>query len=522
MRDLGDFQTPPALVAAVLEQLGPIGTRWTRMLEPTCGRGHFLAGALAGPSPPRQVIGIEIQEAHAHEARAAARGCGQVIRASLFDVDLRRDLKWTVEGPLLVIGNPPWITNAELGLLGSTNLPRKHNLGGAVGLEARTGASNFDIAEAVWLKLMAELADERPTIALLCKTAVARKVLAQARQRGLPVADASIYRIDAARWFGAAVDGCLLRIRLEPGEPDRTVPIYDNLGQSAPVRSLTFTDRGPVADADRYATCAFADGQSPVTWRQGVKHDASDVMELTREGESGPWRNRCGEAVEVEPDYVYPLLKGADLVRVHEPPSPRAVIVTQRSLSEDTRTLRTEAPRLWAYLNQHDARFDRRKSSIYRRRSRFSMFGVGPYSFAPYKVMVSGLHKAPVFRVYGPVEGRPQLCDDTCYFLPFVTAPAAALALALLDQPLARHFVASLLFPDAKRPVTKRLLQRIDLQVVLDRADRRALLARADAELIRLGEPPAPWPHELTPLLTEYEVGCPPDPSRYAHGVRTG
>ncbi|MDR3635721.1 MAG: class I SAM-dependent methyltransferase [Isosphaeraceae bacterium] len=505
MRDLGDFQTPPALVAAVLDQLGLIGTRWTRVLEPTCGRGHFLSGVLAGPSPPRQVLGIEIQEGHADVARVAARGHGDVLCASLFDLDLTRDLPWDTEGPLLVLGNPPWITSAELGLLESGNVPHKRNVKGMKGLEARTGASNFDIAEAVWLKLIAELADQRPTIALLCKTTVARAVLAHAREQQWPIAEASIHRIDATKWFRAAVDGCLLRVRLGPGTPDPAIPIFSTLGATAPECSLGFTDRGPVADSERYGTCAFADGLSPVTWRQGVKHDAADVMELTRERDSDAWRNRLGEAIDVEPEYVYPLLKGGDLARIDGSALQRAVIVTQRSLGENTRLLAIEAPRLWAYLTSHAARFDRRKSSIYRDRPPFSLFGIGPYSFAPYKVTVSGLHKSPRFRAYGPERERPRLCDDTCYFLPFASAQRAALAAALLDEPSARDLVHALLFRDAKRPVTKKLLQRIDLLAVLDRAERHTLLGRADEELSRLGGRPGEWPDPLEPLLAEPE-----------------
>jgi hypothetical protein len=38
-------------------------------------------------------------------------------------------------------------------------------------------------------------------------------------------------------------------------------------------------------------------------------------------------------------------------------------------------------------------------------------------------------------------------------------------------------------FPDAKRPITKGLLQRLDLRAILDRTDRRGLLARAEAVL---------------------------------------
>ncbi len=72
-RDLGDFQTPPALVAAVLDRLEMLGARWPRVLEPTCGRGHFLAGLIGRAEPPREVWGVEIQHEHAKVARAVAR-----------------------------------------------------------------------------------------------------------------------------------------------------------------------------------------------------------------------------------------------------------------------------------------------------------------------------------------------------------------------------------------------------------------------------------------------------------------
>src|SRR3954471_17484283 len=95
LRDLGDYQTPPALVAAVLDALGPIGSRWPRVLEPSCGRGHFLAGLLGRHEPPREMIGIEIQEDHAEAARGVVRARSEgsptaaIVRASLFDLDLR-------------------------------------------------------------------------------------------------------------------------------------------------------------------------------------------------------------------------------------------------------------------------------------------------------------------------------------------------------------------------------------------------------------------------------------------------
>lgn len=466
-RDLGDFQTPPALVAAVLETLGRLGRTWSRALEPSCGRGHFLEGLLALEAAPRELQGIEIQESHAAAARAVTAGSGgtRILRANLFELDLRRDLAWSERGPLLVVGNPPWVTSAELGALGSGNLPPKHNLKGFKGLEARTGASNFDIAEGVWLKLLEELADESPTIALLCKTAVARNVLEFADRAGIPLADASVHKIDAPAWFGASVDACLFVVSLGTGLQLEHIPVFGQLGDRCPKSEWGLIRGRLVGDLSGYRRFAAVDGSCPVEWRQGIKHDAAGVMELVRADGDG-LRNRLGEPVDVEPEFVYPLLKGADLDRSVPDDVRRSVIVTQTRIGDDTRRLEAEAPRLFAYLQAHADAFAKRKSSIYRGQPPFSLFGIGPYSFAPYKVAVSGLHRTPRFRAVGPVGGRPVMLDDTCYFLPCTTAAEAALVSVLLNDTSALGLLTSLIFPGAKRPVTKRILRRLDLKAI--------------------------------------------------------
>jgi hypothetical protein len=478
-RDLGDFQTPPALVAAVLDRLGPIGARWPRVLEPTCGRGHFLAGLLASPTPPEEIQGIELQTGHLEEARSLTREPGTVrvalTQASLFAIDLRRDLAWSRGGPLLVVGNPPWVTNAELGLLDSGNLPRKWNVKRLRGIEARTGSSNFDIAEAVWLKLLHELADQEPTIALLCKMSVARNVLAFAERAGLPIAEAAIHRVDAPKWFRAAVDACLLRVKVgAPGEEGSArIPVFADLGANEPESALGFVRGRLVADLDAYEASAFADGKCPRTWRQGLKHDAATVMELTRTSESDPWQNKLGESVEVEPDWIFPMLKGADLNGEAPDATRRGVIVTQRRIGQETAALEQAAPRLWSYLTRHAPVFARRKSSIYRGQPPFALFGVGPYSFAPFKVVVSGLHKVPRFHAVGPVEDRPVMLNDTCYFLACDSAEQAAHLAALCNDPKTLELLRALTFRDAKRPITKGVLQRINLDAIAERGRQR-------------------------------------------------
>ncbi len=490
-RDLGDFQTPLDLVTFVLDTLGPIGSRWARVLEPTCGRGHFLDALLKHSSPPREIHAIEIQPAHYRAALEVAELHRNlptevtITRGDVFQIDLGLDLAWRQDGPLLVVGNPPWVTNSELGSLASSHVPPKSNIKGLAGLAARTGASNFDVAEAIWLKIARDLAHESPTIALLCKTSVARGILQFARRAELPIAAATIRRIDARRWFGAAVDACWFQTTLTNQRGNARVvicgeiPVYPGLEADQPTRVMGFFRDRLIADREAHRRHEFADGVFPGTWRQGLKHDAAAVMELAVDEDSRRLRDRSGEAVDVEAEFVYPLIKGADLRRLPADRPRRAVLVTQRKIGEDTTRLAYEAPRLWAYLGANAERFERRKSSIYRGQPPFALFGIGPYSFAPFKVAISGLHKVPVFRALGPVQGRPVMLDDTCYFLACSSAEEAAAWAAICNDPITLDLIRSSCFPDAKRPITKALLQRVDSRAILGRTDRSELMTRA-------------------------------------------
>ena len=505
-KDFGDFQTPPLLVSEVLQCLINIGS-WPRAFEPTCGSGNFIAGLLNLPTPPHEIQGVELQEIHFTNARKI--GLKPPTRltihlANLFDLDLREDIKWRENGPLLVVGNPPWVTNAELSVLGSKNLPQKTNLKGLRGMEAITGDANFDLAESIWLKLIKELAPEQPTIALLCKTSVARNVLKFASDAGLPISGKFIRRINAQKWFNAAVDACLFCVEVGAGRAHYEAPVYKDLFATEPESVLGLVKKRLVTDIRTYTRSAFADGICPFTWRQGIKHDASPVMELTYDSQ-GDLQNKFGEKVFVEPEYIYPLLKSSDLFN-QKPPIKRAVIVTQKRLGENTERLRTDAPLLWSYLSKYRATFEGRKSSIYDAKPLFAMFGIGEYSFAPYKVGISGLYKTPRFRSVGPVSGRPVMLDDTCYFIACRSPEQAALLTGLLNDPICLDVIQSFVFADAKRPITKKVLQRIDLKAILSNIDRHLLLARAKTEIERLNvSPDLLWPSNLEGLL-EFEA----------------
>jgi hypothetical protein len=505
-KEFGDFQTPPGLVAEVLACLTKNGEIWTRALEPTCGKGNFINGLLSLEHSPEEVCAFEIQADHVTTARETATKLPttqvDIWHTNLFEVDLRRDLKWDKTGPLLVIGNPPWVTNSQLSVLASNNVPIKTNLKKLRGIEAMTGGSNFDIAEFIWLKLLQELADEQPTIALLCKTSVARNVLQFAVQTSLPIRSASIHKIDAKKWFGVAVDACLFRVDVAQGEARYEANVYRNLQETVPEATIGFINGHLVSDTNKYDQSVFADGVCTLTWRQGLKHDAASIMELANDA-AGEFQNKLGEQVLVERDYIYPLLKSSDLQQAVIAEPRRAVIVTQHRLGEDTQQLEHQAPRLWNYLSIHAEVFERRKSSIYKGHSSYAMFGIGDYSFAPYKVAISGMYKLPKFCLIQPIAHRPVMLDDTCYFVACSSREQAALLTCLLNHPTTLTLIAAISFTDTKRPITKKILQRLNLVALLDSIGQEPLLAQADKLLRQLGVTNVEWPHSLNQFFID-------------------
>ena len=90
------------------------------------------------------------------------------------------------------------------------------------------------------------------------------------------------------------------------------------------------------------------------------------------------------------------------------------------------------------------------------------MFGVGPYTFAPFKVAVSAMHREAVFRVLRPVDGRPVAVDDTCYLATFEHEADAEAFAEAMNRPDVQRFIGAISQPGAKRVVTKRLLQRVE------------------------------------------------------------
>lgn len=465
IQEFGDFQTPPQLAREVCSLLAGKGLEPASVLEPTCGEGNFLVAALQAFPGIKKAIGIDINPEHIARARAAAQSVSgncdiEIRQEDFFDVGWSRVVDSLPE-PLLVIGNPPWVTNTALGFLDGSNSPEKTNFQNRRGIDAITGKSNFDISEWMLLKALDWTAGKRAVIAVLCKTAVARKVLHHAWKVGMPLAQANIYRINAATHFGVAVDACLLVAATSSTPKSAECRIYDSLSEHSMLTVMKYDNGRLLADATAYRSWRHLEGSGRQTWRSGIKHDCSKVMELQEL--NGEYRNGFGESVTLESDYLYPMLKSSDIARGSQPRPSRLMLVPQRFVGEDTNLIERRAPKTWAYLESHSELLQRRASSIYHNRPQFSIFGVGEYSFAPWKVAISGFYKDMNFVAVGPASGKPVVLDDTCYFMHCQTQVEAVAIAGMLNSRIAREFFSAFVFWDSKRPITTELLQRLDL-----------------------------------------------------------
>jgi len=468
--EFGDFQTPLPLAREICAHLIAQGVPADIVIEPTCGLGRFLLAA-AECYPKAELRGYDINRDYVEATVKSLGDLGACHRAVIrqqdfFAHDWDREVRG-IPGAVLILGNLPWVTNQTVASINGSNIPTKENFQGLRGIAARTGKSNFDISEWMLIRLVNALRGKRATIAMLCKTGTARKLLRYGWQNDGRIASARVYQIDAKADFGASVDACLLVAQLGEAGPAEAA-LFESMHALTPARRFGLAGQDFVADIDTYRKLHHLEGLCPYQWRSGVKHDCASVMEL-RPDAYGVLHNKLGDRVVIEPDYLYPLLKCSDLANGRSVPE-RMVVVTQKRVGDDTSTIASQAPSTWNYLTSHNSRFSARRSSIYKERTPFALFGIGDYSFAPWKVAISGLHHHPRFVLIPPCKGKPVLFDDTCYFLSFSDEEEARVVADVLNSEPSRALLEALMFDDAKRPITVELLQRLNLCAIAEEA----------------------------------------------------
>lgn len=454
-KEFGDYQTPLDFCQKVCDYIKrhSLASKTTAILEPTCGVGNFLFAA-SNSFTCENIVGVEINEDYANISREKVPSA-TIMVSSIFNVNTRQ---MCGTDNVLVIGNPPWATNANL----SYNLPQKINFKRLRGIDALTGSSNFDICEYIILQLLDEYKDTDSTICMLCKTSVARNVILEMSRNEIAHQKVEMLNFNSNKVFGISAAACVLIIELssQGGNNGKVVCEVKDFDSEILTDTLIVSD-GAIKTTN---TKIDLEGRCQLVWRQGVKHDCGKVMELDKKGNE--FFNKNKVSVNIENDLVFPLVKSSHFKKPIMNEFSKFVIVTQSKPKQDTAYIQEEYPLTWEYLNNNIESFNNRKSIIYKKSAPFSMFGIGDYSFTPYKVGLSGFYKKPLFCLL--YSDKPVMTDDTAYFLAFDNYDTAYCMMLLLNSATVQEFLLSIAFLDNKRPYTVKLLSRLDLKKCVD------------------------------------------------------
>lgn len=401
-RVLGEFYTPDWLVQRVLEVGGYAGER---MLDPACGAGAFLqrAGARA-TGWDINPLAIEMARRACPEARLAV--C-DAFAAPHEDFEF-------------IAGNPPWVNWRHLSALYRERVAplwKEYGLFTQKGLKARLGGAMDDLSS-----LMTYVCAERHLVtggrlAFLLPAAIFQAAGGGEGFRRFALPGGMFLRVVRVEEVAEQnlFEGAMTRPAIAVFEKSRTATVYPvpyvRGGEECHARPVAADPASPwsiIRSADAAAVPswlnsaepqaephyrarigAHAGGAAGVYWVDIVEDRGATLLIRNR---ACAGRNVFPEVTaEVERDLVRPLVRGRDLKDGRARPSAHIVMPygpEGKVLSEHG--MRAGFPLTFRYFeNFRDALLARahyRQHFAKGAKPYWSMFNVGPYTFAPHRV----------------------------------------------------------------------------------------------------------------------------------------
>ena len=259
-------------------------------------------------------------------------------------------------------------------------------------------------------------------------------------------------------------------------------------------------------------------GPSPYTARAGTYTGANAVywVEITGERPGGSLvvanitegakRAVAQTHAAVEDDLVYPLLRGEDLGRWKAMPEAHIIVTHEKEMrlkAIPVARMETDFPKTFAYLKRFESVLKRR--AAFHRYFKddapfYSIFNIGEYTFAPYKVVwrrVADVMDAAVIEKGNLVGKRKVVIPDaTCQMVPFDDHQDAHYLCAVLNSSPARLAIQSyiVLHPDShilkniSIPIFSKANQAHLKLVELSAAAHKAAMADDTAQVKRIEE----------------------------------
>ena len=472
-REYGDFQTNLGLTKDIITYILTKNNNFEFLIEPTCGKGNFILSSLNNIKTLKKVVGIEINETYFWITKLKILNYFldnpkqpkpeiDIFNSSIFNYNLSKLAEETNNFKTLLIGNPPWVTNTELSILNSTNIPIKNNKKKNSGLDAITGKGNFDIGESILNLIFEKFQYHIGCFAFLIKNSVIKNIIYEQKRTNYKLEKLEKLIIDTKKEFDASVDSTLFFGSI--GNSERYNCKEFNFYSKRFFKTFGWYKNKFVSSIEDYESASLIEGKSSLEWRSGIKHDCSSVMELTKF--NGHYKNNLDEVVIIEENLLYGFLKSSDLKKNKVNSYRKLTIITQKKTGDETSYIKELYPLTYKYLASHSDLLQKRKSSVYKDKPQFSIFGVGEYSFSKYKVAISGLYKTSHFTLINPNESKSIILDDTCYFIGFENLKMAEIAHFILNSELVQNFLKAIIFFDSKRAINKDVLMRIDIYKV--------------------------------------------------------
>ena len=125
--EYGDFQTNIVLANKVTSLLANKNISPQIIIEPTCGKGNFILAALKQFTNAEYIIGIEIYKPYIWECKFSIidyylnqettpthKPKINIIHSNIFSFNFKEIATTYQNKNILILGNPPWVTNSKL------------------------------------------------------------------------------------------------------------------------------------------------------------------------------------------------------------------------------------------------------------------------------------------------------------------------------------------------------------------------------------------------------------------------
>jgi hypothetical protein len=517
---LGEYYTPGGVAALAVDAVGVAGATGT-YLDPGCGSGAFLSAvidrkiaATSEMSPAERceritqsVFGIDLNPVAVRSATlsyvlalAPLLAGVDTVAPPVFLTDalgLTRDDEIRHGGERFdptvdfLVGNPPWITWSDLPETARTawreRPAERLDLVPHDGATARLGHANDDVSVPYVLTcadryLAADGAASFVLKRTIAKGPAGRRLRAQ-RLDGAPLSVQHVHDFADLRPFGDDVRAGAAVYVLSAGDASSTpIPVTawsrDGVAPSfassrAMKRTLAREETGfvPVDEEDPASSWIRADadrralGDCAHDIRHGVKDDAREVFEVDRD-----------RLADLEPDRVFPYLKSRHVVKYGLFGHDLRLVPQDRAGEDNESELREDCPRTYEYLDAHRERLADRSSSWLDRGPFYSVFGLGEYTWAEYKVVWCRLGFKPHFAVVSTVDDpdlgeKPVVPGDHCMFLSTDDRREAQFLCALLNSSIYQRSLEDVA-SEGKSSLSKSVVSRLYLPAADEAPDR--------------------------------------------------